>query len=135
MENAITTVPKPPEVTLSVDATVWMGRNQIRRNIGKSTSLYICKSVVDRTVNLLPGETFTAEPDILGPLTVPPAPAAKIKALSIVTSSPVSVVLNGGAIFLNVSRYLFLDSDIEDVQVTNDVASTEEARISLSYAY
>lgn len=50
MQPAIVNVVKPPVTTVSFDTTAYLGKSQIRRNVGHSTSLYIAESVVDRVV-------------------------------------------------------------------------------------
>jgi hypothetical protein len=132
MENAITSTPTPPDTTLSVDSILYLGRNQIRRNIGKSTTLYICKSVMDRAIELAPGESILIAPDLVGPT------PHKLKAISLVTSSPVTVTLTHGTspgIVMVVNSYLFLDTPLDSMLVSNSPTATASARINLAYAY
>lgn len=56
MQNALIFTNKPPVTTMTVDTTVFMGRNQIRRNVGRNTSLYIVGTVTDDYLHMRPGD-------------------------------------------------------------------------------
>lgn len=147
MENAIVSIPTAPQTTFSVDSQAYLGRNQIRRNIGRSTSLYPCRSVVDRVLTLNPGESISVSAGVDGQgdtiVTgnndafdeIPTPIVTPLIAISLVTDSPIKVALNSGVIVLTVNKYLFLDSGVTEMTITNLAANTSPRTIQLAYAF
>lgn len=141
MQNAIIVAPKAPEITMSVDSIAYFGQNGIRRNVAKTTSIYIGHSVNDRIIevpaqgfveitlalraegDIFDGETksdvfFTEDVDIL------------TKALYLDTSHPLRVHVNDTT-ELSVRKHLFLDHPVAKLGLEN--LGCHPARVILAY--
>ena len=127
MQPAIVNVSQPPATTLSFDTIVYLGQNQIRRNVGKSTSLIIGKSVVDRTLTLasansLSGSSINIEDEF-------------IIGMYICTDRPLKIALQTGddtPVVLKVHKILVLDMKISGFILSNEDADLD-ANVKLTY--
>jgi hypothetical protein len=127
MQPAIVNVTQPPATTLSFDTVVYLGQSQIRRNIGRSTSLYIGKSVVDRVAELSVNQTLTLTET--GP----------VSALYVQTDSPLTVRLTSTdpvpvVTTIKVSQLLVVDHLSATVEILNETVDTV-AKAKISYIY
>jgi hypothetical protein len=141
MQNAIIVAKTAPDVTMSVDSIVYFGQNGIRRNVAKTTSIYIGKSVTDRIIEV-PAEGFIevvlslkSEGDIFDQETKSDVfftedSEFKTKALYLDTSQPIRVYVND-EIELSVHKHLFLDHPIEKLGLEN--SGCHPARVILAY--
>ena len=122
MQPAITNVSKPPVTTLSFDTRVFVGKAQIRRNVGHSTTLYVEDTIADRelSVNVQSSESVSE----LG---------STIRGLYLQTDYPLKVTLNG-TLVLQVAKLLVIDIPITTIVMEN---SDEHytAAVKLTYGY
>jgi hypothetical protein len=120
MQDAIISVPSAPKTTLSIDSIVYIGLNQIRRNIGKTTSFYQGVQTVDRMV-LVP---FGSSVDI--------TEALPINCLVIDTDSTVSITLNSGTP-ISVRKHFMCDmAGITTIRLTN-ASTVDDANVHVTY--
>ena len=122
MLPAIEEVSYTPATTLSFDNIVYFGQNQIRRNVGKSTSLYIGDSVIDSVVKVPPLSLSTVS-----------VPNNTILAISIVTDNPVTVVVDS-TVTIDVNKTLVMDHPFSSMVIHNDSTSLS-ANMKISYIY
>ncbi len=122
MQPAIVNVNKPPVTTLSFDTKVYVGKAQIRRNVGHSTSLYVEDTIADRelTVKVQSSESVIE----LG---------STIRGLYLQTDSPLQVTLNGN-IVLQVAKLLVIDTPITTLVMENN-DEHYPAVVKLTYGY
>ena len=120
MQDAIITVPSAPKTTLSIDSIVYVGKDQIRRNIGKTTSFYQGVQTVDRMVLVPLGSSV----DI--------TEALPITCLVIDTDSTVSVTLNNGTP-ISVRKHFMCDmAGITTIRLTN-ASTVDDANVHVTY--
>lgn len=120
MQDAIISVPSAPKTTLSIDSTAYIGLNQIRRNIGKTTSFYGGVQTVDRTI-LVPASSSV---DI--------TEALPIKCILVDTDSAVSLTLNSGTPFLVRKHFMCDSAGVTTVRLTN-ASTSEDANVHVTY--
>ena len=111
MQNAIITATEIPTQTMSVDSIAYNGRNGIRRNVAKTTSLYIGKGFQDQSYTIAPEATVQI------PI-VAVDPADKTQCVHLYTSQPLELTLDGG-IELSVRSVLTIDHPIGTLSVKN----------------
>ena len=119
MQDAIISIPTPPATTLSIDAQVFMGQNRIRRNIGTYTTLFVGTNVVDRALDIAPGDTKTI--------------AEAMTAVAIRTDQPLTLVCNAGALTFAVNQIFIADFPITDLVITAVAQNVNNAAVHLSY--
>ncbi len=141
MQNAIIVAPKAPEITMSVDSIAYFGQNGIRRNVAKTTSIYVGTSVNDRIIEV-PAQGFIeidlairAEGDIFEGETKSDVfftedDEFRTKALYLDTSQPLRVYVDD-VIELSVRKHLFLDHPVEKLGLEN--LGCHPARVILAY--
>lgn len=120
MQDAIISTPAAPKTTLSVDSIVYIGQNQIRRNIGKTTSLYEGVQTVDRIL-LVPKADFVEITETL-----------PVSALVIDTDSAVTLTLNN-TVSIEVRKHFMCDSpSIQTIKIAN-ASTTADANVRVTY--
>lgn len=119
MQDAIIVTPSAPKTTLSIDSTVYIGQNQIRRNIGKTTSFYEGVQTVDRMV-LVPASDFVTITETLS-----------IGVLVIDTDSQVTVTLNNGTPFVVRKHFMCDTPSILNIKIENN--ATVDANVHITY--
>ena len=153
MQDAIVRAHRRPSITMSVDSIVYRGQNQIRRNVAKTTSLYIGTACYDRVVDigcLSSLEFFLAAAPAQDVFDTPLPPVQtngrsgsntdvfdaqpntewRTKCLHIDVDGPVRVMFDDSWELL-ISKHLCLDSPIYKVTVFND--TDQPVRMLMTY--
>lgn len=120
----VTSLSSSPNLTntLSINTDVYLGQNQIRRNVGHNVSVYTGTITNDQYVDLQPTDTYR--------LTF----QTTTKIVVLRTNNPVviSFVVAGVTRVLTVTRLLILDSAMSELTITNN--GTVTAQFQISYA-
>lgn len=115
----ITTVPTPPRTTFSIDTQVYLGQNQIRRNTGRNTTLYVGDTTVDRFIMIPATEIYTIQESL------------PIGGMILVSQGPITVTIDD-TIVLPIQKLLVLDMQtMRKIQMEN--ASAEDVEVHISY--
>lgn len=115
----ITTVPTPPRTTFSIDTQVYLGQNQIRRNTGRNTTLYVGDTTVDRFIMVPAADSYTVQENL------------PIGGLILVTPGPITVTLDD-LIVLPIQKLLVLDTQtIRKIHLEN--LTGDDIELHLSY--
>ena len=123
------------EKSVSIDTQVYVGQNGIRRNVGRTTSLYVGDSV-NRAVSIKPGTSFLIDerPSNLGIATLFIATSGVL--LANVTYSPEIIV---GTQEIRINKLLVLDGgDLQKilrVNLVNDGADIVNVQIVYTTYY
>lgn len=115
----------PPSLSMSLKLGVSVGRNQIQRNVGNYSALYVAdaKQVSQDILDLPAGQTWSSNPQ------------SRISGLVLsVSGDPVTVTstkLDDTTVVLVVKRLLVIDEDLKGFSITN--SGTTAVRASANY--
>jgi hypothetical protein len=141
MQDALVFTKNAPVTTLTVDTTVYIGKNSIRRNVGHNTSLYVVGSVTDEYLHI-PGNDFVQlngyfrgtcdESDVFE--TIDPSRFGAdryIESLVLQVNGPLEAIIDEQLV-LNVNKILVLDSSAQSVVLHNPMDC--EVTVHVTYA-
>jgi len=125
MTNFTTTITAAPNLntTLGIHTDVFLGQNQIRRNVGHNVTTYLGSFVNDQFMEVGVGATLTQ--------TFAPLAAMILQVSATVT---VQVTVNSVVTQLAVSKLLVLDSAVTQLSITNQGAVDVQAHLSYATA-
>ncbi len=105
--DCIVTLPPQPTTSLRFNMNITQGQNLVLKNVGTINATYPSDSVAQESLTIQPGEFFSINQPMI--------------ALCIQVSSPILVNLNlggGTAIAFNVSTMLFLDENLDGIEIS-----------------
>lgn len=119
LATAITT-PTSLNNTLSIETDIYLGRNQIRRNVGHNVAVYMGATTNDQLMDITPLVDYTATFQ------------TPTQVLVLRVSAPVTVTVTIGGItrVLPVNRVLVLDSPVTALTIHNGGSVVAQAQLS-----